>query len=780
MRYLNLLPVAVLSALALLGFGTVYSGAGYLIAGGLGVALGLALAAAGARWRWRLLPMFAAMSLCYFVFGSAATGQNGAIGSVVPTGSSVSELASGLATSWKLLLTADPPVTNESILLIIPYVCLLVAGTAAGSAALRLPTRQASTGRALAVVISAVPLMIAIAFGTEATTRPAILGTVFAVISIGWWAVSAQAGVYTSSATRLRRAATGVLVIAVAAMAGATLAPTLTSGERSLLRDHVLPPLELREFPTPLAAFRSYLKDSRDTPLFTVTGLPSGQRIRLATLDLYDGRIYNVAASGDRNSDSGVFGRLGRSDGGVAAQLPQGESQSLHIVVDQYRGVWIPVPATSSAIDLGGARTEELSAGLFYNPASGTAMTTAGLQTGDEIEIEGTSPVSAGDADIGDRKPATLNLPEPEMIPPEVSELLAAAIEGAVTPIEQLRAIEASLHGEGFYSNGLEGQVRSRAGHNADRISVLLGGTQMIGDAEQYAVAMALMVRQLGMPARVVAGFEPLARPSTSGATTVTGADIDAWVEVPFEGIGWVAFDPTPPKDRTPQQEVPEPKTSSDPLVVAPPQPPQDPVELMTTSSPGEREDSNNVWSWVWALLLDLLWLLVRTGVLLLILSVPFVIVLLLKVRRRRQRRSVSDPAACVAAGWDELADTATDLGIRVPAGSTRREASLQVAREFPAAGIVTLAQACDVAVFAPGGLTDDQVQAYWVEVDVARTRLRDATGLTTWWRAQVNPRSLVSGGLFDGIRRQRSAALTRMDALVQRVRPKRKREWIG
>jgi hypothetical protein len=64
------------------------------------------------------------------------------------------------------------------------------------------------------------------------------------------------------------------------------------------------------------------------------------------------------------------------------------------------------------------------------------------------------------------------------------------------------------------------------------------------GYCQHYAGAMAAMVRMLGIPARVAVGF-------TSGTYdgerwTVTDHDAHAWVEVWFEGHGWVPFDPTP------------------------------------------------------------------------------------------------------------------------------------------------------------------------------------------------------------------------------------------
>jgi hypothetical protein len=64
------------------------------------------------------------------------------------------------------------------------------------------------------------------------------------------------------------------------------------------------------------------------------------------------------------------------------------------------------------------------------------------------------------------------------------------------------------------------------------------------GYCQQYAGAMALLLRLRGVPARVAVGF-------TSGAVRrgvyhVTDLDAHAWVEVYFPGWGWVDFDPTP------------------------------------------------------------------------------------------------------------------------------------------------------------------------------------------------------------------------------------------
>jgi transglutaminase-like putative cysteine protease len=69
-----------------------------------------------------------------------------------------------------------------------------------------------------------------------------------------------------------------------------------------------------------------------------------------------------------------------------------------------------------------------------------------------------------------------------------------------------------------------------------------------LGYCQQFSGSMALMLRMLGIPARVVSGFAPGTPVSDApGEYRVRDFDAHAWVEVYFPGIGWVTFDPTPP-----------------------------------------------------------------------------------------------------------------------------------------------------------------------------------------------------------------------------------------
>jgi protein-glutamine gamma-glutamyltransferase len=66
------------------------------------------------------------------------------------------------------------------------------------------------------------------------------------------------------------------------------------------------------------------------------------------------------------------------------------------------------------------------------------------------------------------------------------------------------------------------------------------------GYCQQFSGTMALMLRLLGIPARVATGFAPGQLDPSSGDYDVRDLDAHSWVEVFFPKIGWVTFDPTP------------------------------------------------------------------------------------------------------------------------------------------------------------------------------------------------------------------------------------------
>jgi transglutaminase-like putative cysteine protease len=71
------------------------------------------------------------------------------------------------------------------------------------------------------------------------------------------------------------------------------------------------------------------------------------------------------------------------------------------------------------------------------------------------------------------------------------------------------------------------------------------------GHCETFATAMALVLREHGIPTRLVTGFAGGERGPFGSYYLVRGRDAHAWVEAWCgPGYGWIAFDPTPPSGR--------------------------------------------------------------------------------------------------------------------------------------------------------------------------------------------------------------------------------------
>ena len=65
------------------------------------------------------------------------------------------------------------------------------------------------------------------------------------------------------------------------------------------------------------------------------------------------------------------------------------------------------------------------------------------------------------------------------------------------------------------------------------------------GFCEYYASTMVILLREMGVPARMVEGFLPGERSVGSERSLVRNSDAHAWVQVFFPGYGWIDFDPT-------------------------------------------------------------------------------------------------------------------------------------------------------------------------------------------------------------------------------------------
>jgi hypothetical protein len=69
------------------------------------------------------------------------------------------------------------------------------------------------------------------------------------------------------------------------------------------------------------------------------------------------------------------------------------------------------------------------------------------------------------------------------------------------------------------------------------------------GACSEFATAMVVLLRLVGVPARLAVGYavDPIQR-DRDGTWTVHASDAHAWVEVPLEGAGFVTYDPTSPQ----------------------------------------------------------------------------------------------------------------------------------------------------------------------------------------------------------------------------------------
>lgn len=70
--------------------------------------------------------------------------------------------------------------------------------------------------------------------------------------------------------------------------------------------------------------------------------------------------------------------------------------------------------------------------------------------------------------------------------------------------------------------------------------------TRKQGHCEYFASSMAIMLRTLGIPSRVVNGFRMQEFNDLTSQYVVRDSDAHSWVEAYFQGYGWVSFDPTP------------------------------------------------------------------------------------------------------------------------------------------------------------------------------------------------------------------------------------------
>ena len=330
------------------------------------------------------------------------------------------------------------------------------------------------------------------------------------------------------------------------------------------------------------------------------------------------------------------------------------------------------------------------------------------------------------------------------LLDPRVTDRVAEVTAGASTPYERVRSIQNFLTDR---DNGFVYSLSTAPGTSGNDLVDFLQLRR--GYCEQYAGAMAVMVRAAGVPARVALGYTP-GTEQDDGSRLITSDDAHAWVEVYFENLGWVPFDPTPiARDRA--VDLPwAPRAGEEPGADSPtnapvPTGPSQPLPTaqrdradggMPTpqSAQGAGDRFRTMAGGVGAALLAGALLAAPAG-----------------ARALQRRRRVATGSA--GALWDELAATALDAGMRLHPAWTPRQAARELgaalarsgAAEGPGADAVRrLALAEEAASYGRAGApTYPDLPA---ALRTARRALLASLPRGARLRALVWPTSLLSG----------------------------------
>src|SRR5579863_3908718 len=122
---------------------------------------------------------------------------------------------------------------------------------------------------------------------------------------------------------------------------------------------------------------------------------------------------------------------------------------------------------------------------------------------------------------------------------PRIFELAQQMTAGAQTPAQKASAIEGHLRQDYGYTLELLSKPVD------DPLAYFLF-VRKKGHCEYFASSMAVMLRTLGIPSRVVTGFQSGVYNPMTGWQVIRASDAHSWVEAWIEGRGWTTFDPTP------------------------------------------------------------------------------------------------------------------------------------------------------------------------------------------------------------------------------------------
>jgi hypothetical protein len=237
--------------------------------------------------------------------------------------------------------------------------------------------------------------------------------------------------------------------------------------------------------------------------------------------------------------------------------------------------------------------------------------------------------------------------------------------------------MQAWFRSRGGFSYSLEREPGTSRSHLIDFLE------NRIGYCEQFAAAMAIMARAIGIPARVAVGFTP-GELQEDDSRIVRAHDSHAWPELFFDGIGWVRFEPTPAT-----------RTDAAPAWTLPIRPSDDstgtPQDGGANSDSAENQlgpdrvgdlpmddlgaggavDQPSRWPFI----------AIVAAIFAVLLCVPQAVVRV--IRAARWRRANGDPAAEAEAAWTDFRDAVRDAGLSWDAAATPRGVRRRVDRQL-------------------------------------------------------------------------------------------------
>ena len=495
----------------------------------------------------------------------------------------------------------------------------------------------------------------------------------------------------------------------------------------------------------PVASLRGQLTLAAPIPLLRMdTEVEDPGYLRAVALDQYD------AAGGW--SMSNLDGELSVGEDDRLAPIPPaqtGREVRTSIEVLEHDDRFLPLPFSPLSV-----RVEDTDPDDWrFDPATGTVfgrdVTTAELSyTVSAVEPRPAPGLLAGAGPLlpfDDVQERFTRLPP---LPAEVTDLVASLTEAAGGPYDRVRRIHDYLTDR---SNGFIYSLSTEPGTSGDDLVDFLRLKR--GYCEQYAGTMAVMARAAGVPARVALGYTP-GSAERNGTRLVTSDDAHAWVEVYFDELGWVPFDPTPIAVGRAVELPWAPRVGSEtdaqtgvelPAPAVPSQAAPIPQEDLAAQAAPTGEAAGAASAVLGPLLAG------AGGVLLagLLLAAPA------GARALQRRRRVA--AGTAGALWDELTATALDLGMAWDPARTPRQVAGELATQLTDFGASTdaaahaavhrLARAEEAASYGrasgspAAGHPDEVLALRTVRSAMLRSASRRSRLRARWW-----PASLVSG----------------------------------